>query len=163
MNPAVALAMSIPGVPVRRIGERRFGQMSAWTGAKLFLQEDIQVKFMMMIKAPEGVPPSAELIAAVGKLSQEMAAAGILLQAGGLASSANGAKVRLKGSKLTVIDGPFTEAKELIGGFAILKASSRAEAIEHGKRFMQLHADIDPSYEGECEIRELFDSPTGKP
>jgi hypothetical protein len=138
--------------------------MNGWNGSGLFLEEDNVVKFMMMIKAPEGAPPSAELIAAVGKLSQEMAAAGVLLQAGGLASSANGAKVRLKGSKLTVIDGPFTEAKELIGGFAILEAPSRAEAVEHGKRFMQLHADtLGPSYEGECEIRELFDSPNGKP
>ena len=118
------------------------------------------MRFMMLVKAPEGVPPSPELFAAIGKLSGEMAAAGVLLETGGLAPSARGARVRLSGAKLTVTDGPFTEAKEMIGGFAILRAASRAEAIEHGRRFMQIHADVlGPSYEAECEIREMFDPP----
>jgi len=71
------------------------------------------MRFMMMIKTPEAGPPSVELLAAVGKLSQEMAAAGILLEAGGLASSAKGARVRLAGAKVTVLDGPFTESKDV--------------------------------------------------
>lgn len=119
------------------------------------------MRFMMMIKTPEAGPPSVELLAAVGKLSQEMAAAGVLLEAGGLASSAKGARVRLAGAKVTVLDGPFTESKELIGGFAILQAASKADAIELGRRFMQVHADIlGPHYEAECEIREMAGSPS---
>jgi hypothetical protein len=118
------------------------------------------MRFMMIVKAPEDTPPTAELFAAIGKLSQEMAASGVLLETGGLAPTARGARVRLSGAKLTVTDGPFTETKELIGGFAILKAASRAEAIEHGRRFMQIHADVlGPSYEAECEIREMHDPP----
>jgi hypothetical protein len=97
---------------------------------------------------------------AIGKLSQDMAAAGILLEAGGLAPSAKGARVRVSGGKLIVTDGPFTETKELTGGFAIVKASSRAEAIELARRFMQVHADLlGPTYEAECEVREMFDPP----
>jgi len=118
------------------------------------------MRFMMMVKAPEGAPPSPELYAAIDKLSQEMAAAGILIQTGGLGPSASGARVRVAGAKVTVTDGPFTEAKELIGGFAVLELPSRASAIEHGRSFMQLHADIlGPSFEGECEIRELYGPP----
>jgi len=121
------------------------------------------MRFMMMIKTPEAGPPSVELLAAVGKLSQEMAAAGVLLEAGGLASSAKGARVRLAGAKVTVLDGPFTESKEVIGGFAILQAASKADAIELGRRFMQVHADIlGPHYEAECEIREMVDPRPGQ-
>lgn len=116
------------------------------------------MRFMMMIKRAESDPPSPELQAAMARLSQEMVAAGILLQSEGLGSSARGARVRVSGAKVRVIDGPFTETKELIGGFAILKAASRAEAIELGRRVMQLHADVlGPSFEGECEIRDLHD------
>jgi hypothetical protein len=118
------------------------------------------MRYMMMIKTAEGAPPSLELLDAIGKLSGEMTAAGILLQTGGLAPSERGARVRVSGAKLGVTDGPFAETKELIGGFAILKASERTEAVEHARRFMQVHADIlGPSYEGECEVREMYDAP----
>jgi hypothetical protein len=70
--------------------------------------------------------------------------------------SSKGARLRLSDGKLTVIDGPFTEAKELIGGFAIVKAGSRKEAIELGSRFMRLHQEaLGGKWEGECEIRQL--------
>jgi hypothetical protein len=118
------------------------------------------MRYMMMIKAQECMPPSPELMAAVARHAAEIRAKGILLQAEGLASTAAGARVRLANAKLTVTDGPFAETKEVIGGFAILKAGSRAEAIELGRQFMQLHADIlGPSFEAECEIREMFDGP----
>ena len=121
------------------------------------------MRFMMMIKTPEGAAPNPDLYAAVGKLSQEMAAAGVLLETGGLAPSARGARNRRSDATLTVTDGPFTEAKELIGGFAILEAPSRTEAIELGRRFMQVHADVlGAAYEAECEIREMFPA-AGKP
>ena len=120
------------------------------------------MRYMMLVKGDKdyeaGRPPSPELMAAIGKLSEEMARAGILLESGGLLPSSEGAKVRVRGGKLAVTDGPFSEAKELIGGYAILQAKSKDEAIELGKRFMKVHADVlGPSYDGELEIRRLFD------
>ena len=120
------------------------------------------MRFMMIVKATKesesGKTFNPELMAAVDKASQDMAKAGVLLATGGLLPSSNGARVRVAGQKLFVTDGPFAETRELIGGFAILKADSRAEAIEMGKAFMQLHADIlGPSYEGELEIRQMMD------
>jgi len=120
------------------------------------------MRFLMMIKGDKnyeaGRPPDPRLMDAIGRISAEMAKAGILLGNEGLLPSAKGARVRVSGGKLTVIDGPFAEAKELVGGYAILKAGSKEEAIELGTRFMQLHADIlGPDYDGECEIRQLAD------
>lgn len=122
------------------------------------------MRFMMIVKADKnyeaGVPPSKELMAAIGRLAEEHARAGVLVESGGLLPSSRGARVKVAGGRLTVIDGPFTEAKELIGGYAILRATSKEEAIEHGKRFMKVHADVlGPSYEGELEIRQLADNP----
>ena len=111
------------------------------------------MRFMMIVKADKnseaGVPPSQELMTAIGRLSQEMISRGKLLETGGLLPSSAGARVWVGGGKLTVTDGPFTEAKELIGGYAVLRTDSKEEAIELGKQFMKLHADIlGPSYEG---------------
>lgn len=120
------------------------------------------MRYMMMIKACEGVPPSPELFAAIDKFSREMSAAGVLLETGGLAPSANGARVRLSGGRVTVTDGPFAETKEVIGGFAIIEAPSRADAIDNARRFMQLHADVmGKAYEAECEVREMWGAPAG--
>ena len=82
----------------------------------------------------------------------------MLLDNGGLLPSSKGARVRAAGGKLTVTDGPFIEAKELIGGYGILEAGSKEEAIEVGKVFMKIHVDVlGPSYEGELEIRQMFE------
>lgn len=120
------------------------------------------MRFMMMIKADKdyeaGVPPSRELMAAIGKLTEEMMRAGVVVETGGLLPSSKGARIQIARGKLTVTDGPFGETKELIGGYAILQARSKEEAIELGKRFMKVHSDIlGLSYEGELEIRQLFD------
>lgn len=86
----------------------------------------------------------------------------MLLEAGGFLPSSTGARVRVSAGQLIVTDGPFAETKELIGGFAVLRANSRDEAIEQGKVFMKLHADIlGPSYEGELKVRQLADLETG--
>ena len=86
------------------------------------------MRFMMMVKTPEAAgPPSPELVTAVGRLMGEMASAGVLLEAGGLLPSAKGARLRLSQSRVTVTDGPFIETKELIGGFAVLEAASKAD------------------------------------
>ena len=103
-------------------------------------------------------PPSKELITAIDKLTEELTKAGVLLENGGLLPSSKGARLRLAGGKVTVTDGPFIETKELIGGYAIVQVKSREEAIELGKRFLQIHAEIlGPLYETESEIRQMFD------
>ena len=124
------------------------------------------MRFMMIVKADPGFeagqPPNPALIAAVGELSEQMTKAGILLQTGGLLPSATGARVRVSGGKMTVTDGPFAETKELIGGFAILEAASKEEAIKLGKEFMQLHVDVlGQSYDGTLEVRQMFDGANG--
>jgi hypothetical protein len=74
-----------------------------------------------------------------------------------LLPSSTGARVRTSGGKVTVVDGPFTEFKELVGGYAILEANSKAEAVEYARKFMQIHLEVmGSSYEGECEVRPLF-------
>ena len=122
------------------------------------------MRFMMIVKADKnyeaGAAPPPELMAAVGKLSEEMIKAGVLLDTGGLLPTSKGALINVKKGKLTVTDGPFSEAKEVIGGYAILQCKSKEEAIERARRFMQLHADVlGPAYEGELEIRQMPDAP----
>jgi hypothetical protein len=118
---------------------------------------------MMMVKADPsyeaGIPPQPELMAAIGELTRQLVKDGILRDTGGLLPSAmGGARVRVTGGKLTVTDGPFAETKELIGGYAIVDVESREAAVALGRRFMEVHASvIGPSYQGECEIRQMFD------
>jgi hypothetical protein len=119
------------------------------------------MRFMMLVRAdPDyeaGRPPSPELMDAVGRLSAEMAQKGLLVGQGGLLPSSQGAKVRISGGKLKVLDGPFSEARELIGGYAIFELKSREEAIELAKQFMRLHSDVlGASYDGEVEVRAMF-------
>jgi len=121
------------------------------------------MRFMSIVKADKayegGAPPDPKLMAAIEELSKEMTKAGTLLQSEGLYPTSRGAKIRASKGKLTVTDGPFAEVKELIGGFAILRASSKAEAIELGRRFMKVHQDaLGPNWEGELEIRQVFDA-----
>ena len=117
---------------------------------------------MSIVKADKnyenGAPPDPKLIAAIGKLAEELFKAGVMLETGGLLPSAMGARLHAAGGKITVKDGPFTEAKELIGGYAIMQVRSKEEAVELGKKFMQVHIDVlGPSYEGQLEVRQMFD------
>ncbi len=98
-------------------------------------------------------PPSNEHLAGMGKLIEEMTKAGVLLSTEGLQPSSKGARVRISGGKFTVIDGPFAEAKEFIGGYAIVQVQSKNEAIEWAKRFLKVVG------EGESEIRLMHDAP----
>jgi len=121
------------------------------------------MRYMMLVKANKdfeaGSPPNPELIAAVAKLADEASAQGVMVASGGLLPSSQGVRIRVAGGKTSVIDGPFAETKELIGGFAIFDLKSREEAVESGRQFMQIHADIlGPSYEGELEIRPMFET-----
>jgi hypothetical protein len=104
-----------------------------------------------------GTPPRQDEIAAMGKLIGDMIKAGVLLATDGLLPTSKGVRVRLSGGKLTVTDGPFAETKELIGGFAIIRVESKAEAIEWGKRFLEIAGD------GESEIRLMWDTPAYPP
>ena len=122
------------------------------------------MRFMMLVKADKdyerGAPPPPALMAAIGSLGAEMARAGKLLEQGGLAPTSMGALLTLENGAIRVTDGPFAESKEVIGGYAIMQADSRAEAIELGRRFLQVHADVmGRSFQGQLEIRQLFDPP----
>jgi hypothetical protein len=124
------------------------------------------MRYLMMVKADDdyeaGKPPSPEMMAAVGAHAEKMAKAGVLVDTGGLLPSRFGARVVVESGKTRVVDGPFSEAKELVGGYAILKADSKEEAIRLGREFMQLHVDVlGSSYSGELEIRPLVDAPGG--
>ncbi len=114
------------------------------------------MRFMVIVKADKdteaGVMPSEELLAAMGKYNEELAHAGVLLAGEGLHPSSKGARVRFSGSKRTVIDGPFTESKELIAGFWLIQARSKEEAIEWVKR-----APNPTAGEPEIEIRQVFE------
>lgn len=99
------------------------------------------------------VPPTAEQFAAMQKYNEELVKAGILLAAEGLAATSKGARVKFSGEKRTVIDGPFTEAKELVAGFSIIQVKSLEEAIEWVKRT----PNVFPNGEAEVEIRKLMD------
>jgi hypothetical protein len=119
------------------------------------------MRFLIMVKGSENVgPPPNALMGAIVRLGQEATKAGVLIQNGGLLPSAMGARVRLSGGNLGVTDGPFTEAKELIGGYAMYDVKSKQEAVAWASRFMQLHKDHWPGWEGEAEIRQIFDSPS---
>ena len=114
------------------------------------------MRFLSIVKSAEtqGPPPPA-LLDAIAKLTEDSIRDGSLVQTGGLGGTATAGRVRISNGKLTVTDGPFAEAKEVIGGYAVLEAQSREEALENARIFMQLHQQHWPGWEGECEVREL--------
>jgi hypothetical protein len=105
---------------------------------------------MIRINENGGRMPSEQLMQDMGKLIDEMTRDGVLVRTAGLRPTAEGKRVRLSHGKLSTIDGPFTETKEVIGGFAILEAESMPHAIELTKRFLEVHGD---DWELECEVR----------
>jgi hypothetical protein len=111
------------------------------------------MRFLSIYKTAErGVPPSEAEMNKMGKLIESGMQGGWLVSTEGCLPSALGARVRLSGGKLTVTDGPFTEAKELVGGFAILRTNSKEEAVELAKQFLPVAGD------GECELRQLYEA-----
>lgn len=114
------------------------------------------MRVMMFVRADKnseaGVPPSAENLAAMGRVIEEMAKAGVLLGAEGLQPSSRGVRVKVAGGKRTVTDGPFTESKELVAGYALIQVKSLAEAIEWSVRF----AEVQPDFES--ELRPLSEA-----
>jgi hypothetical protein len=113
------------------------------------------MRFMILVKADKnteaGVLPSKELVAAMGKFNEEMVKAGVLLAAEGLHPSSKGARIKFSGGKRTVIDGPFTETKELIAGFWIIQVKSKGEAIEWALRVPFADDEV-------IEVRQVFEA-----
>jgi hypothetical protein len=114
------------------------------------------MRFMVIVKGNEeteaGVPPSEELLDEMGKFNEELVKAGVMLAGDGLQPSSKGARVKFSGDKRTVVDGPFTEAKELIAGYWIWQVKSKEEAIEWAKRIPN-----PTGQEGEVEVRQVFE------
>jgi hypothetical protein len=112
------------------------------------------MRFLSMIRINEnsGQVPSEQLMHDMGKLIDEMTKNGVLIRTAGLRPTAEGTRVRQRRGTQSVVDGPFTETKEVIGGFAILEAKSMHEAIELTKRFLRVHGD---EWDLECEVRQI--------
>jgi hypothetical protein len=115
------------------------------------------MRFMMIVKHAEGsgMPPKP-LMDAIAKLSEEAVKAGTMVGNGGLGPTALGASVRLSRGQVTVVDGPFAEAKEVVGGFAIFELNSKEEAVKGAVHFMELHKEHWPGWEGETEVRQMY-------
>ena len=114
------------------------------------------MRFMILVKANKdseaGVMPSEDMFAVMADYHEQLAKAGVLLDASGLQPSSKGWRIRYAGGKRMVVDGPFTEAKELIAGYTIIQATSREEALEWTRRFPNPHNE-----DGEIEVRQLFE------
>jgi hypothetical protein len=117
------------------------------------------MRFMMIFKHAENqsAPPKA-LIDAIAKLADEAVKAGTMLGGSRLGPTAQGARVRLSGGRLLVTDGPFTETNEVVGGIAQFEWKSKEEAVESAVRFMELHKKHWPEWEGEAEVRQMFET-----
>jgi hypothetical protein len=115
------------------------------------------MRFMMLVKHPEvttPIPPA--LMEAIGKLSEEAVKNGTMVMAGGLCSTAQSSQVKISDGKISVIDGPFTETKEIVGGFAIFDLKDKQTAVESAKKFMDLHVQHWPGWNGTTEVRQLM-------
>jgi hypothetical protein len=112
------------------------------------------MRFLSMIRIDETTSqvPSERLMADMGKLLDELTRAGVMVDTAGLRPTAEGVRVRLRNGRLSMTDGPFTETKEVIGGYAILETESKEQAIDVTKRFLEIHGN---EWNIECEVRQL--------
>jgi hypothetical protein len=123
-------------------------------------------RYFTFVKRDESMPygpPPPGLFEAIGAMGEAAMRDGTMIMTGGLADSDSGALVHLRDGKLDVVDGPFAESKELIGGFALWELRNRDEAVEKARQFLQLHIDHWPGFEATVEIREMLDAPPGVP
>jgi hypothetical protein len=116
------------------------------------------MRFMFIVKSSHQGPPAPALLEAMNKLADREIKAGRMLDNAGLMPAATGAEVRIADGKLSVVDGPFVEAKEVIGGYAIFELQNKEEALASAREFMQLHKDFMPGWEGTCELRAVAGS-----
>lgn len=122
------------------------------------------MKYLTFIRHSESyrqAGPPAALMEAMGKFVQKSLTDGTLVETGGLLPSKEGVRVRLANGSITVTDGPFTESKEVIGGYAIINVKTRADAIRIAEEFMELHRRHWPGFEGESEVRPMYGSGEG--
>jgi len=122
------------------------------------------MKYLTFIRHAESYResgPPAALMEAMSKFVEKSVKDGTLVDTGGLLPSKDGVRVRLASGKITVLDGPFIESKEVIGGWAILKADSKEEAVRVATEFMELHRKHWPEFDGESEVRPMFDTGMG--
>jgi hypothetical protein len=118
------------------------------------------MRYMMFIKHAEHYRaeiPAQGLMDAMEKFVTDSMKSGVLLDTAGLRPTSDAARVRLSGGRISVIDGPFTEAKEIIGGYALVEAKSMEDALAVATDFMEIHRIHWPTFEGECEVRPLED------
>jgi hypothetical protein len=113
------------------------------------------MRFMMIVTSAHAGVPTPELVDAMHRLADREIKAGRMIDNGGLMPLAMGAQVRINGGKLSVVDGPFVEAKEVVGGYAIFDVQGKEEAMALTVEFMQLHADYMPGWDGTCEVRQF--------
>jgi len=120
------------------------------------------MRYMVFVKMREdvGVAP-AELQEAMGAAMQEAFAAGSMIDAGGLGGAARATEIRLSGGQVTMTNGPWTEATEVAGGYAIVEARSHEEAVESARRVIEVHKDHWPGWEGSVEVRPISGPPEG--
>jgi hypothetical protein len=117
------------------------------------------MRFMYIVTSPQpNRGPTPALMEAMHRLADREIKAGRMLDSGGLMPVAMGAQVRITDGKLSVVDGPFVEAKELIGGYAIFELRDKEEAVASAVEFMQLHRQHMPDWEGTCEVRSFAES-----
>ena len=114
------------------------------------------MRYIYLISSPpNGAPPPVRLMQEIDKLTKTQAGQA-MLEGGGFAPQGKGARHRVRGGKLEVLDGPFTETKEVIGGYAMFEFATEAEAIESARAFMQLHLDYGEGWEGTCHMYQMF-------
>ncbi len=119
------------------------------------------MRFMSIVTSPASAShaqPTPGLMEAMGRLAEREIKAGRMIDNGGLAPLDQGARVVIRRNTLSVLDGPFAEAREIIGGYAIFELDSMEEAVAMAREFMQIHLDHMPGWEGTCEVRELVGS-----
>src|ERR1700712_2965123 len=116
------------------------------------------MRFMFIIRSASEMAPSHELMEAMHALAQQEVAAGRMIYDGGLAPPSLGLQLRLKSGKVVVMDGPFAETKEVIGGFAIFELPNMAAAEERARQFLQLHQQDAPPWGGVCQVRQIAGS-----
>jgi hypothetical protein len=131
--------------------------MQPWKKKTKTYRRGVAMRFMMMVKHSENQgPPPKGFMDVMAKLGEDAVKAGTMVISGGLAATAASARVRLSKGRISAIDGPFTEAKEVVGGFAILEYKSKKEALEGAVAFMELHKKHWPGWEGETEVRQMM-------
>ena len=125
------------------------------------LEREPPMRYMMIVTGSENFaasgPPPAALFEAIDRLGEEAAKKGTMVSFGGLQPTSSGARIRLTNGKLITTDGPFTESKEVIGGFSIYNVASKEEALEEVRKFMELHHAHWPNWQGQVELREMYE------